>query len=83
MFTFKKPTKLFSKATSKIHDQHKQTAQILKLSNYESLQCKRELTEKELYHALRNITSNKSPENNGLAKEFYLSFWDDVKDIYT
>ena len=28
------------------------------------------------------MPSNKSPENNGLAKEFYSSFWDDVKDIY-
>ena len=40
--------------------------------------CKGELTESELYNA-----NNKSPGNVGLAKEFYLSFWDIIKDKCT
>ena len=28
------------------------------------------------------MPNNKSPGNDGLTKEFFLSFWDDIKDIY-
>ena len=28
------------------------------------------------------MPNNKSPGNDGLPKEFFLSFWDDIKDIY-
>ena len=34
-----------------------------------------ELTESELYDALKNV-------NDRLTKRFFLSFWDDIKDIY-
>ena len=33
--------------------------------------------------APKNMPNNKSPGNDGLAKQFYLSFWDYIKDIYS
>ena len=44
--------------------------------------CEGELTESELCDALKDIPNNKSPGNDGLTKEFFLSFWDAIKDIY-
>ena len=58
------------------------TLQIPKLSDDECLLCEGELTENELYDALKNMPNNKSPGNDGLTKEFFLTFWDDIKDIY-
>ena len=58
------------------------TLQIPKLSYDLSLLCEVELTESELHDALKKLRNNKSPGNKGLAMEFYLSFWDDIKDIY-
>ena len=58
------------------------TLQIPKLSDDECLLCEGELTENELYNALKNMPNNKSPGNDRLTKEFFLTFWDDIKDIY-
>ena len=58
------------------------TLQIPKLSDNDCLLCEGELFESELYDALKNMPNNKSPGNGGLTKEFFLSFWDDIKDIY-
>ena len=44
--------------------------------------CEEELTESEQYDALKNMPNNKSPGNDGLTKELFLSFWDDIKDIH-
>ena len=58
------------------------TLQIPKLSDNDCLLCEGELSESELYDALKNMPNNKSPGNDGLTKEFFRSFWDDIKDIY-
>ena len=58
------------------------TLQISKLSDNDCLLCEGELTESWLYDALKNMPNNKSPGNDGLTKEFFLSLWDDIKDIY-
>ena len=39
------------------------------------------MTEKELYNALIGINNNKSPGNDELTKEFYYTFWNDIKDV--
>ena len=31
---------------------------------------------------MRSFDNNKSPGNDGHTKEFYLTFWQDVKDIF-
>ena len=30
---------------------------------------------------MKNMQNNKSPGNNGLTKEFYESFWDEIKEL--
>ena len=42
--------------------------------------CGEKLARRKLHDAKKNIPSNKSLGNNGFTKDFYLSFWDDVKD---
>ena len=37
------------------------------------------ITEKEQFIALQNMENNKSPENDGLTKEFYITIWNEVK----
>ena len=37
------------------------------------------ITEKELFEALKSMQNNKSPGNDGLSKEFYETFWEELK----
>ena len=30
---------------------------------------------------MKHMQNNKSPRNDGLAKEFYEGFWDDIKEL--
>ena len=46
------------------------------------LSCKKNLTEKEIYNSLISFENNKSPGNDGLTKEFYCTFWDDIKNTF-
>ena len=41
--------------------------------------CETDISEKELYNALKTMQNNKSPGNDGLTKEFYEAFWEDIK----
>ena len=40
---------------------------------------KKDLSETDLYNAMKNMQNNKSPGNDGLTKEFYEGFWDEIK----
>ena len=42
--------------------------------------CEKNLTQKEIYISLISFENNKSPGNDGLTKELYYTFWDDIKD---
>ena len=37
------------------------------------------ISQDELICALKNMPKNKSPGNDGLTKEFYETFWDELK----
>ena len=50
-----------------------------KLKEQETKNLEQSLSEKEFQSALRNIPNEKSPESDGLTKEFYETFWDDIK----
>lgn len=44
--------------------------------------CESEITKKELLKALKSMENDKSPGNDGLSKEFYETFWADIKTFF-
>ena len=44
--------------------------------------CEAEITEDNLLVALKSVPNNKTPGNDGLPKEFYETFWEDIKDVF-
>ena len=50
------------------------------LSDNESDLCEGVITENECSSVLKNMGKNKSPGYDGIPTEFYLKFWDSVKD---
>ena len=76
---------LFKKHSSKSELDNQQffdnvTASIL--SNDQINLCDKELSKEYFYKAMKSMSNNKSPGNDGLTKEFYLTFWDDLKEAY-
>ena len=41
--------------------------------------CENNLSESELFDALTSMQNNKSPGNDGITKEFYETFWKEIK----
>ena len=41
--------------------------------------CENDLTEDELLISLKSMQNNKTPGNDGLTKEFYKTFWNEIK----
>ena len=56
--------------------------QLPKLNITEINECDDELSEKELYISLMSMQNNKSPGNDAITKEFFVTFWEDIKDIF-
>ena len=52
---------------------------ISQLTEDQSKDCEFILSEKDLLLVLKSMPNNKSPGNDGLTKEFYEVFWDDLK----
>ena len=52
---------------------------IPKLNNEQISECKGFINEKELFPALKSMEIDKSSGNDGLTKEFYETFWQDLK----
>ena len=50
-----------------------------RLTEEQSAKCEILISEDELICALKNISKNKSPGNDGLTKEFYGKTWDELK----
>ena len=55
---------------------------IPKLSENQVKHCEENLTEKDLHNSLKSMQSDKSPGNDGLTKEFYETFWTELKEIF-
>ena len=49
------------------------------LAGEQSQTCEGPILESELLKALKNMSNNKSPRNDGLTKEVYERFWEDLK----
>ena len=58
------------------------TLDIPKLSADQIILCDIELTEKDLYDSMKSMKNDKSPGNDGLTKEFHVTFWDDIKATF-
>lgn len=54
----------------------------MKLTKEQSQKREGEITEEELLKTLKKIRKDKLPENDGITKEFYKAFWDDLKIPY-
>ena len=52
---------------------------IPQLTEDQSKDCEFILSEKDLLLVLNSMPNNKSPGNDGLTKEFYEVFWEDLK----
>ena len=50
-----------------------------KLTDEQALSCEGIISEDEVVKSLKSMNHNKSPGNDGLSKEFYECFWDEVK----
>ena len=48
------------------------------LTENESNSCEGNITEAECLYTLKTFKNNKTPGNDGLSKEFYLAFWEDI-----
>ena len=54
----------------------------VKIDEDKKIELDKKLDEKELFEALKQLKDNKSPGPDGLTKEFYVEFWDDLKILY-
>ena len=54
------------------------TLNLPRLTDDESRLCKGELTERECWEVLQTMGNNKSPGNDGLSKEFYVCFFNEI-----
>ena len=43
--------------------------------------CKKDLSETDLYNAMKNMQNNKSPGNDRLTQKFYEGFEDEIKEL--
>ena len=44
--------------------------------------CENDLTEDEILISLKDTQNNKTPGNDGLTKEFYETFWNEIKYVF-
>ena len=49
-----------------------------KLTTQQKMECEGKLTAKDCFDALLTMSNGKSPGNDGLPKEFYVCFWEDL-----
>ena len=52
------------------------------LSTEQSLECEKDIKEKELFETLNSMPNDKSPGNDGLTKELFEIFWSEVKKTF-
>ena len=44
--------------------------------------CENDLTEDELLISLKSMQNDKTPGDDGLTKEFYETFWNEIKHVF-
>ena len=72
----------------KVHNQTDNTEAYLKhipvpkLTNEQTLSCKGIISEDKVFKSLKSMENNKLPGSDGLSKEFYEWFWDEIKNLF-
>ena len=72
---------LYARRSNKTEDEciaYLRNTDIPKLTHDERNVCERKLTKMEIWNALDSVGNNKSPGNDGLSKEFYLCFFQEI-----
>ena len=72
--------KLFSKKVLNETDTHVflEGLDLPKISDAEKISCENELTLEDLKESMLSMSDDKSPGNDGISREFYDFFWEDV-----
>ena len=52
-----------------------------KITTWQKKVCEEKLTVKEFFDTLLTMSNGKSPGNDGLTKEFYVCFWEDLGSL--
>ena len=65
-----------------IIEAHLENILLPKLTKEQILICEGIISEDEVFKSLKSIKNNKLPGNDGLCKEFYECFWDEVKKSF-
>ena len=50
------------------------------LDNQKALSCEGPISDTEMLNALKSMSNDKSPGNDGLTKEFYKTFWNEIQN---
>ena len=53
-----------------------------KLTNEQTLSYEGIMSENEVFKGLKSMENNKSPGNDGISKEFYECFWDEIRKTF-
>ena len=65
---------------SSLHPEFFRDGSTPKLSEKQKQLCEADLTLEELYKCLTTFRKNKSPGLDGLTAEYFLAFWDQIKE---
>ena len=60
-----------------------QNLPVPKLQEQQVIKCEGEITESEFLKSLKSMKNDKSPGNDGLTKEFYETFWKEIKTLFS
>ena len=53
-----------------------------KLTIEQTVSCEGIISEDEVFQSLKCMENNKSPGNDGLSKDLYECFWDEIKKLF-
>ena len=76
---------LFKKTLSKSlpdYDKFLENIDIPFINIHDKNLCEKDLTDSDFLEALLDMQNNKTPGNDGLTKEFYVYFWNDIKNLF-
>lgn len=65
-----------------LHHMNLSAEEIPQVSELNRLRINRPFTSQELHAALKDLNKNKTPGSDGLTPEYYLAFWDILKDDF-